>query len=448
MTRLKKKHSVCKMSENFQQVFTDFVSRQKAALAGVDRKYPPDVSIDDCTKYIEKLKIYKLFTDGLVTSGSNYLRIIDHLNQQMDQLQQSTSDVSSDTSHSEEKVYAELELLRRCLESRIGQDEKAISSLSELESMIYSLLKENARLTGENKISQSQPQPSTKVASTGATINENVASNVIQSLTQENKELKQIIDRNRQLKKMIQSKSQDSTDDKDAQVGEINCEEELEELKKQLAKKEKTIEQLSAQIKDLKSKESVAKTKSTEESGKSPRKTTRSQSDTPRPSPSKDGQSITDSEMRETDMVRKLENGYKELAQLLKEKYEQLRKQREKIAELLKQLEKCAQTEQELVGLKESMAKLRARNKQLEDEIKGLNGNLEALQDFKNQSEHYKYEIDELKKREQIVARKLTVDDEHIKEFMGERQNLLRINNEMLNSIAVCQKELCRFNVE
>lgn len=448
--------------ENLPQLFNEYVRKLHSRLAEVDEKYGD--GNNDAKKCAEQVEIYKGFIDGLISNGEHCLGVIKTLTERLDE---STFDVSSEASHIDDRVYGDLEFLRRCLDNRVGCEEKAISSLADLEATMYSILKENERLKEENRILQEQKQSVKEMV--GPFEEEAVIE--IQRLKKEKEELMQAVERcQKQMQgtsedsieptlssvrvKLITSKSEislsESSDSSEPTINESpdtpppstqsNCEEELADVREMLASKDKTIRSLLEQINDLKK----AK-ESNKPGGKNIR---RSQSDIGRPDRPLDTTSLTDSETRDHDTLKTLEKGYKELAQILKEKYDQLRAQRAKIDELKKKLENCSAQGQELLDLKDEMAKLRNRNKQHEEDLKKLEECGATLEEIKKQAAKYNAEIETLKEREKILARKITIQEDQVEELLSERQNLLRINNEMLNSIAVCQTELCKYNIE
>lgn len=437
--------------ENLQQLFSDFIETLHVKLAEVDEKYEKNGDLHNIDKCNEQVEIYKSFIDRLVKNG---YRCFDIINTLREKLEENSFDASSEPSITDERVYGDLEFLRRCLDNRVGIEERAISSLADLEATVFSLMKENDRLKKLHERSVDVNVAAPNIDQT--------TSNLILKLEKENDELKEANERNqRQLEKMQgesddakQSESEsESSEASEPTIDETpktpppssnqsNCEEELADLKETLAMKDKTIRDLVEQISELKKGLDPNSNKS---GGKNMR---RSQSDIGRTDRPNDSPSLTDSETRDNDTLKTLEKGYKELAQILKEKYGQLRAQRAKIDDMKKKLENCAAQGQELLDLKDEMAKLRQRNKQLEDDIQKLQTSGATLEEIKKQSEIYNAELEKLKEREQILARKITLQEEQVCVLLSERQNLLRINNEMLNSIAICQKELCQYNVE
>lgn len=118
------------MSENSQPIYNDFieyVNRMKAELASVDAKYAGNDDGDECAKYREKLNIYQRYTEDLINNGFQYLDVIEHLKKEL--AANDASSVASNSSVCEETVKADIDFIRKCLESRTGLEEKAIDSL-------------------------------------------------------------------------------------------------------------------------------------------------------------------------------------------------------------------------------------------------------------------------------------------------------------------------------
>lgn len=418
------------MAEDLHQLFAEYVQQLQDQLVDVDQKHPD--TDEECRKYVEKLGIYKNFTDGLINNGFQYLDVIKHLK---DELAQTNFDVASITSTgtlNDEKIHSDLEFLKNCLHDRRGKEEKALNSLVELEAMVNVLLRENVRLTDENRalhaLLEQRDAPESESASN--------AKKVITSLNHENEDLKKTI-------RELRQASEQPTARRTSMTAERQCDCELEQLSRQLADKDTIIKQLSAQVRDLVRRPSMARASESMDSSCSETsvggsKLARSRSDETRPSGGADSGSLTDGEKRDHFT---LEKGYKELLALLKEKYDQLRKQRAKIDELTKKLTECLENEDELVRLKDECTKLEEERDQLKEDLKEMN----ACEDIKKQATELSLEMEHYREREQILARKLTLQAENISALMAERQHLLKLNNEMLNSISTCKSELGKY---
>lgn len=223
-----------------------------------------------------------------------------------------------------------------------------------------------------------------------------------------------------------------------------DVEAEIELLKKQLAKKDKTIEKLLFKNRTQSSLVHGESMEST--SGESIESNTflhgnclhRTQSDGCATYRSCISNNLSEIEKRDTVKLQALKNGYKELTMILKEKYAQLRKQRAKIDELTKQLENVA-------DLECAMEQLRREKEHLENQIKCMPNNVDPLNKMRRQIERCNNEVERSKRREQFLTRKLAAQDEHIVTLSAERKNLMEINDEMKRSICLCKKELCKY---
>lgn len=147
---------------------------------------------------------------------------------------------------------------------------------------------------------------------------------------------------------------------------------------------------------------------------------------------------LSESEKRDTAKIQALKNGYKELSKIISEKYAQLRKQRMKIAELMKQLEKCARQES-------TIEQLQQEKEQLENRLKHLPNSIDTKMAIKKQLEKCSTDVEQLKRREQILQQKLSSQDEHIATLKTERKTLLKTIDEMKRTICQCTKELCKY---
>lgn len=125
-----------------------------------------------------------------------------------------------------------------------------------------------------------------------------------------------------------------------------------------------------------------------------------------------------------------------------------MRKQRTKIAELMKLLEKCQQKDDEILDLKSQAANLKQQNANLSENLSKVKEDPQILDELKQQVENLKNEIRTTKERETLLARKIAMQETHLANLRDERQYLIKINNDMLNSISVCKKELSKFNVD
>lgn len=226
-----------------------------------------------------------------------------------------------------------------------------------------------------------------------------------------------------------------------------DCEAEIELLKQQLAKKDKTIEKLlfrsrSQSMSSFPNSASLEATSNdTIESDLSIPKNRlhRTRSDgccvLNRSGVSNN---LSESEKRDTAKIRALQKGYKELTMILKEKYAQLRKQRAQIDQLTKELENSA-------DLERALEQLRREKENLEEQVKSMPNNVDALDKMKRQFKKCNVEVEWLRKRERLLAQKVASQDKLVKTLSAERENLMKINDNMKRSICLCKKELCKY---
>lgn len=518
-------------SSSLQELFRDSVNRLREQLIAIDEKFPGDDKLEDCIKYTEKLGIYERFTDGLIENSSQYLGVIGHLKEQLGKNDSDGGSIASGSSTPDEKLMEDVECLRTCLETRTALEGKAINSLSKLENVINALLKQNAKLCDENEILNLR----VKSDSMSATFDETVTMNIITTLNQENFELRQIIERNKKLKKSIQTQAgqsgmidSDNSDNIDSSR-QIDCAEEINTLQRQLAEKDLLLNQLTSQENKMirpqtplsyQAKSNEYQTAESSDADAEADQSARSRKSR-RSSSMPSDRSITDSEISDNEKLKIFKDGYQELASILKEKYDQLRKQRAQIDELLKmrsqcleyeaklreiqkerddllnkskclekevegleqmagqcskyeqnlaELEKerdkqlnktkclekeveelqkkanqCSECEQILAKVQKERDDLLNKSKSLEKEVEGMEVDLRPLREIERQSECWNDEMDKLRDRERYLARKLVIQEDHINTLLCERQNLIQLNNDMLNSISTCKKEFDRY---
>lgn len=439
------------MSDSLKDVFGDFVKELRNDLVGIDQKYSSNEN-EDCPKLLEKLQIYERRTDELIKHGTQFLGIIEHLKEQLSIAQDmDLASTTSNVSVHDDQAFGDLELLRKCITKRADLESQAMDSLVDLEGIIEALLADKIKLADENQRLRDRTDNNVE-------IDENLASNVIQQLSQENEELKEIIRRHNETIKLIRHESTPDLS-KDEANKLADCEDQLAEMQQQLAAKQQTIYKLTNQIQNaVKATETGPKTSTpfstdgNDSSGSESepnRQHRRSQSDasntTARSSSSSDTH-LSDADKDDRDKLRHFQHAYKELTLLLKEKYKQLRKQREEIADLLKQLEKCQGENEELDKLRKLVDDLTDLNEKLTDELKNIKDQ-KQVEELKKLCDSYKHELENQKEREVLLGRKLSLQETHINTFLNERQNLLKINNDMLNTIKKCKQELAKYNI-
>lgn len=222
-----------------------------------------------------------------------------------------------------------------------------------------------------------------------------------------------------------------------------DCEAEIELLKQQLAKKDKTIEKLLFKNRNEQSSQrnyGSMESTSSESIGSNTfihgNCLHRTRSDGCASYRSCVSNNLSESEQRDTVKIQALKKGYKELTMILKEKYAQLRKQRTKIDELTKQLDNVADLD----------CQRRREKEHLENQIKNMpNIDVERLNKMNKQIEKCNLEVERLKRRENFLSRKVAAQDEHIATLSVDRKNLMKINDEMKQSICLCEKELWKY---
>lgn len=452
------------MSENLQDVFSDFVRNAKDHLARIDAKYSSDASPNaECLKNEEKIDIYKKLTERLIGEGASYLRVINHLNEELSKTDFDATTSTSSLPTADDAIFKDFESLRKCADKRANLEEEAMNSLLHLEHLVEVLLAEKEKLLQENNMLSAQ--------NSSLGIGEDLTKSVIETLKKENEEFKEIIKHNEDVMKslpvqpanIVPDTSVHGNTDGDLQSKLNDCLKNIKALHDELNEKDKFIMNLTKKLADLqKSKEDSPKV--SDSSSSESKESSGSQSDKPvrfkkqhqrsrsdLSKTSSDSNTLTDQEQSDNDKLQMLKDAYKELTMILKEKYQQLREQRAKIAELLKRLaekeDESAEKDDELIELQDLAANLKQENKNLIEKMSTLQENPEIVNELKQQTENLNIELEKMKDREILMARKLAMQDTNIVKFRDERQQLIKINNEMFESIATCKKELAKYNV-
>lgn len=409
-----------------QKAFDDFVGTLREELRVIDNEFSPRVCNDLqhslCQK---KVRIYERFTSGLIENAAKYLEIIHHLESELKNTD-SSADCNSDSSSSsppsdvDDKFnQIDLNYLKELLGRKVCEEKRALQSLRKLETTLMSLRLENRKLSAEKSELEKTVIESQKMT---PDVDDTGAINIAKLLTQENDQLRQIITRNEFTLNSIGSHGTPILSYSD----NADCMNRLEELQRQLNDKEKIIADL---------KESIAKkneTKSKIEEIKGHRNRVHrlvcdeSKNIT-------DDSSLSESESNDNNKLNLLMEGHRQLSALVKEKYAQLRQQRAEIKSLKKKLEEYEKKElksNEIMGIQ-------ARNLELNNEV----------QQQVDQTEDHKRQLELANQREAILARKISIQTDHIRELLEERATLIRVNNEILETIAVCKHELAKYNV-
>lgn len=410
-----------------QNAFNDFVSTLREELRVIDHDLSPRACTESqhnlCQK---KVRIYERFTSGLIENASKYLEIIHHLESELKNTD-SSGECNSDSSSSPPPSDADdkfnqidLNYLKELLSRKVCEEKRALQSLRKLETTLMSLKLENHKLSAEKselekKVIESQ-RTTPDVDDTGAI-------NIAKLLTQENDQLRQIITRNEFTLNAI---GNHGTSIRPNTSDNADCMARLEELQRQLNEKEKLI----ADLKESTAKKNETKSKIEEIKGHQNR-VHRLVCDESKNI--NDDSSLSESESNDNKKLNLLMDGHRQLSALVKEKYVQLRQQRAEIKSLKKKLEECEKTEHQF----NEMKGMQARNMELNSE----------LQQQVDQTEDHKRQMALADQRESILARKISIQTDHIRELLEERATLIRVNNEILETIAVCKRELAKYNV-
>lgn len=469
-------------SEDLQVLFDGFIQSSKKKLDIIELQY----SKEDCDEgkiklCDEKLAAYEDFTSGLIEAGFTYLEIINEMNVEL-----SKSDATSTTSgstvvsprrrHNDAQAKKEIEQLQRFCIQRKCNEELALESLKEIDRYMCQLHAEKEELNARVKQMENDlrvekeknalskpisPKPSLQTLdNTDAEIHGHVVSNLLEALQQENFELKQIIERNEKTVQMVSTKP---TEVVPQNLMPNECDQRQKMFEQTLVDKDRTIQQLMIELNrmensvklendKIKSNESLQKTQReiddlNKHGSNMKNLLTSTNSQIKRICSGVSQTSISELERNENKQVEMFKEGYAAINSILKEKYIQLRKQKDQIAYLCVELDECRKAN-ECDILKRSIDELKKENDQLNDELNRLTEYTEPLEELKQQAELWKNELKILKEHERVLARKVVVQDEHIQTLMNERQYLMKMNNNMLESICRCRQELSKYNVE
>lgn len=427
------------MSDTLGDTFNEFVNKLNTRLDDIDQNYPDDgKSNNDCEKYLKKLDVYKHFTDGLIQNGNQFLDIIDHM--KMELARSVDADVASTTSNAStidnEQALNDLKFIGQCLSKRTELEERAMSSLSDLEGIVDALLTDKMKLLDENRHLKARAKKPTSN-------DDKIVAPDAKNVKRENDKPNDFSSQNADAKQMAPKKSSESARDEDNKCADLY--KKIDDLQQELSKKEEQIKDLSEILRKISSKSPLPteSNESTKGSKRGPLKHTRSQSDGSRSMDRDSPSNLTDCENKDDD---KFENAFKELTAILKEKYQQLREYRAKLAEMKKQLEKCEAHEQNLIKLNEVIETLKGENTVLANELLATRTQVGTLQELQKQTEVCNKQLENLKEYKHILARKYNEQETHIEKLMNERTKLIDMNNELLASIAVCKNELGKYN--
>lgn len=321
--------------ENLQQVFLDFVEKARARLAEVDAKYQDETDDENiCLKHIEKVDIYKHVTDRLIEDGKKLVGIVNHLESELGKLDTDVTSSASSRVYLDEKIHEDFEFLRKSVEKRISLDEEALESLVHLEGVIEALQADKQKLATENSEWKEH---------TCRSDCDEITQKAIESLAQENEDLKDVIKQNEAALKKLNDASSKQADapavviDDNTRKELKDCMEKLETLRRQLKDRDATISHLTNQLANVSVPAStdISKTEPLDSSHSSSSNSSsstelkdqsqsirrkhhqRSRSDTST-STVDDSRSLTDNEMSDNEKLRLFKDAYRELAMILK----------------------------------------------------------------------------------------------------------------------------------
>lgn len=393
-----------------QKQFDNFVSKLTSQLHAIDKAYLPS-GCDEQEWCLEKLRIYDRFTSGLIENGSKYLKIINHLETELKNSETTSGTSSSSSDQDERSAQTELTALKQLLDKKVIEEKHAMHSLRKLETTLHSLKLENRKLNDEKK------KLELKLAEEEKSMPQiNGARSIVKLLRDENDQLRQIIDRHEHTMDAI-AKGEPQHNDIESLEHQLNEKEQIiMKLNEALAKKNETRSEISDLIQHQRNLRPLIIDEC------------------------KDSASLTDAETNDNKKFELFMEGHRELTLLVKEKYRQLREQRAEIKSLKQQLnEQHKNDTSELAAAQAKNTELLQQLDQLKQQKSGEVNNL--LQ----QSNEFHRELDDIKQRETIFSRKIRLQDEHINELLQEREALIRLNNEMLESIAKCRGELSKY---
>lgn len=426
------KHSL-KMAENLDETFQQFMNSYSKKLFEIDQQYPEDEETkDDCQKYLKKLEVYKRFTDGLIHNGTHFLSIIDHLKTELHKTTDGASTTSNGSTIDNDQAFKDLEFICKCLSKRTELEEQAMNSVNDLQGIVEELMADKMKLLDENR----------KLRERAAKPSSDDDKRIAKSLKPGGDKLS---DASSQTADAKPKKSSESVRREDKNCAGLH--KKIQGLQFELSKKDKEIEMLEEMVRKMSSKvplpsdrESNASDREPSASSKVPKRGKRSQS-LDRDSPS----TLTDCEKRDDD---KFEDAFKELTAILKEKYQHLREYRAKNNELQKKLDECEARQQETSKLNKTIEMLKNENNTLNTELLATKEEVAALQELKKKTDQCNAQLESLKRCNQILARKFSEDETHVGALLDERHQLIKLNNELMASIAVCKIELAKYNTD
>lgn len=442
-------HPLPTMNGNMEKAFDNFVRTLQAELSEIDKNSATESESIDAKHEVclEKVQIYERFTKGLIENGWKYLEIINRLDLEIKRIASSesssgeTSSIPSDPEDGEQSDRNNFTILKQLVSEHVSDQDEAFDSLKEINKTLGLLKRENAYLSEQNEKFKEMNQLSQEKP--------NITANIIEILRTENDELRQIVIRNEKTLNEISTMGSTSTSSSNLRsIGQTMSEDDVtlsdeckgivDALRRQLEGKDRIIVRLNEKIEKAQEEPSsqiidIAKEKRRQQQSK-PKNDNQSSSI--------DSLSLSESEMNDNKKLDEFIEGHRTLTMILKEKYRQLREQRTEIATLKNQLSECQQVDNCRFN------ELETKNQTLTGELVKLQQQCGAVQDIKEQSEKYCQEMDAIRKRESNLARQITIQKSHIRKLLEERELLIKMNNETMNSIALCKRELAKYPVK
>lgn len=102
--------------------------------------------------------------------------------------------------------------------------------------------------------------------------------------------------------------------------------------------------------------------------------------------------------------------------------------------------------EKNIMELKDTVMELECTTTKCLWNWKKLNKNSNQLNDNKNQSKQFQDKLKTMKERETLNVRNFSLQGTHVNTFLEERRRI-KVDNDMLNSIAVGEKEMAKYRV-
>lgn len=391
------------MSENLQQ--ENIIKALQDALDSVDEKYHDNTRSENCTKCLEKLNIYAQFTSDLINRC-----LCPHFHHDSDDVPKCKLEETNS------KVQHDLNTVRDCLDSRKEIEKQAIESLSEgmmkIATQLFILEFTNNNLmlmyylTFQLNCVAVESMVESMLKDYCRVLDEN------QHLSEELKHCDEVARENfnfiAQLEEELREKSESNATAYSSN-GKlcVDSKNEIDKLQKQLDERDKMIAELLVKLNDLNVQESNDQNVTTPNVfGLSSKEQ------------SSDSEFCDSISMDSSDASQKLRHTVKDLEEIstkieatLNKKDIQLCDQQVKIDELTKQLEQSDRLNEE------SESKCMIKLKEMEE-------------------------------HNQILANQAMLLEEQLEILLDKHNKLIQSNNDLIESISICQKEICKYNFE